>query len=136
MNSRQKFLTPYYQRHNQEYLESLGLSIACKTVLEVGSRFDDEELINLTSETIDDSTQALRGTGCRPTRPWIFKTLKNLFSFVYLTKKQPWHEEFPTDWTNLPGRNGESLSRSVFVASKTPLCNLELSTELLNYQER
>lgn len=52
------------------------------------------------------------------------------------TIKQPWHEEFPTALTNLYERNGESLSRSVFVASKTSLCNTELSTKLLNFQER
>jgi hypothetical protein len=117
-------------------LENLSLLCTEMLLLETCVSFGDEELINLTSETIDDSTQALQGKGCRPTRQWIFKALKNLFPYVYLTKTQPWHEEFPVEWANLAKSDREGLTRSVFVASKMPLYNPNLSSELLNHQER
>lgn len=126
----------YHTKTPQSVLENLTSLCTEMLLLETCVSFGDEELINLTGETIDDPTQALRGTGCRPTRSWIFKSLKNLFPFVYLTKTQPWHEEFPTDWTKPAEKNGGGFSRAVFVASKTPLSNPNLSTELLNYQER
>lgn len=126
----------YHTRNPQSVLENLASLCTEMLLLETCVSFGDEELVNLTSETIGDPTQALQGTGCRPTRPWIFKSLKNLFPFVYLTRTQPWHEEFPVDWTNPAEKNEAGLSRSVFVASRTQLCNPNLSTELLNYQGR
>lgn len=126
----------YHTKNPQSVLENLASLCNEILLLETCVSFGDKELINLTSETINDPTQALRGTGCRPTRPWVFKSLKNLFPFVYLTKSQPWHEEFPADWTNLGKKDEGGLSRSIFVASRIPLVNPNLSTELLNYQER
>lgn len=126
----------YHTRKPQVVLENLASLCTEMLLLETCVSFGDEELINLTSETLDDPTQALGGTGCRPTRLWVYKSLKNLFPFVYVTKRQPWHEEFPVDWTNTASRERGRLNRSIFVASRTDLNNLELSTELLEYQER
>lgn len=126
----------YHTREPQAALKNMASHCTEILLLETCVSLGDEEHVNLTDETIGDPTQALRGTGCRPTRPWIFKVLKNLFPYVYLTRTQPWHEEFPTDWANPTESNKGGLIRSVFVASRIPLCNPNLSTELLNYQER
>jgi hypothetical protein len=125
--------------HTSDPFAVLGkLASHCTEILllETCVSFGNEDLINLTDETIGDPTQALRGTGCRPTRPWIFKTLKNLFPYVYLTRTQPWHEEFPVDWTDPTKSKSGGLVRSVFVASRISLPNPNLSSELLDYQER
>jgi len=115
-----------------------NLSSFCSEILllETCVSFGDEKSVNLTQEKIDDPTQALKGIGCRPTRSWVFHTLKEFFPFVYVTKTQPWHEEFPIDWSTPPESRDGKLTRSVFVASRTPLDNPNLSSELLNYQER
>lgn len=125
--------------HTRKPLIALGnLASLCTEILllETCVSFGRGEHINLTSETIDDPTQALSGTGCRPTRAWIFKALMNLFPFVYITKKQPWHEEFPTDWTISMESHGGRLSRSVFIASRMPIINANLTAELIDHQEQ
>ena len=105
-------------------------------LLETCVSFGEEERINLVVENINDPTQAINGMGCRPTRAWIFKTLKQFFPFVYLTKTQPWHEEFPIDWNQPSENNNEGkLNRSVFVAAKITLCNENLSLDLIDKQE-
>lgn len=125
--------------HTSSPLLALGyMASLCSEMLllETCVSFGDEESVNLTGETINDPTQALRGTGCRPTRRWVFNALQALFPYVYLTKTQPCHEEFPVDWTCAKGEAPEGLTRSVFVASRAPLCNSNLSTVLLDYQGR
>jgi hypothetical protein len=127
----------YHTKNPGFVLENLAGFCTEMLLLETCVSFGDEELIHLTSESIDDPTQALRGTGCRPTRPWIFNSLKKLFPFVFVTKTQPWHEEFPIDWTkSTRDRDEKVLTRSVFVATKIPLRSEFLSTELSSKQER
>lgn len=87
--------------------------------------------LNPVHEDATDSTQALTGGGCRPTRSWVLIELKRWFPYVYVTRTQPNHPEFPLDWTK-PMTNG--LTRSVFVASRTPLDEKNLSTDLLDTQ--
>jgi SAM-dependent methyltransferase len=65
---------------------------------------------------------ALDGRGCRPTRSWVRQELTKSFSHVYSTLTQPWHEEFPLDWSD-DDLAGEPLIRAVFVASRSPLEN-------------
>lgn len=78
-----------------------------------------------------DSTQAVGGIGCRPTRAWVFATLRKNFKFVYQTRTQPNHPEFPLDWTvSLTG----PLSRAVFVASGQSLDEALFSPHLLDRQ--
>ena len=126
----------YHTRNPRTVLENLASLCTEILLLETCVSFGDEELIHLTAEAINDPTQALGGTGCRPTRPWIFKTLKWFFPFVYVTKTQPRHEEFPIDWNKSTEENNENkLNRSVFVASKIPLCNENLSSDLIDKQE-
>jgi hypothetical protein len=84
------------------------------------------------AEEADEATQALDGTGCRPTRRWVWDRLSELFEHVYVTATQPWHEEFPVDWT----KDHFGLIRSVFVASRQPLSSPLLSPTLLDQQTR
>jgi 2-polyprenyl-3-methyl-5-hydroxy-6-metoxy-1,4-benzoquinol methylase len=85
-------------------------------------------------EVREDYTQSVTGVACRPTRQWVFETLGRYFPFVYHTKTQPAHAEFPTDWNDLSG--APPLIRSVFVASKRPLELPTLSPTLLDVQMR
>jgi SAM-dependent methyltransferase len=90
--------------------------------------------IESVNEIHADYTQSSTGHASRPTRQWVFEELGRYFQFVYHTKTQPAHPEFPTDWNNLQGT--PPLIRSVFVASKTPLELPALSSKLLDVQSR
>ncbi len=89
--------------------------------------------VNVITEDPEEPSQAFSGKGCRPTRPWIFAELKKHFPFVYLPRTQPWHEEFPLDWTVPPKT---LLVRSVFIASRNPLANGLLAAEIPSHQTR
>src|ERR1051326_7281244 len=119
------FLWPEYQQHNVsrlQHLESLGLDLAKKSVLELGAgigdhslfylyrncrvlavetcvAFGEEPKLNNCREMSSKPSQALHGEGCRPTRKWVFDELKLHYPYVYVTRTQPRHREFPTDWT-------------------------------------
>jgi SAM-dependent methyltransferase len=79
----------------------------------------DEVALNPEAEAAHRPSQASSGLGCRPTRPWVMAELSRHFEHAYVTTTQPWHEEFPLDWSqpSEPGR----LTRSVFVASRDPI---------------
>jgi len=98
------------------------------------SRGTDSRLV-VANEAIDDPTQALDGHGCRPTRRWVWDRLTEQFPYVYLTKTQPWHEEFPIDWT-LPTLGNGQLIRSIFVASRRAIDNPSLVLTLIDKQSR
>jgi len=89
-------------------------------LLETCVSFGDEEAVNPVGEQQGDPSQAFHGTGCRPTRPWLFNRLKALFPHVYAPLTQPAHEEFPLDWTASPPKG---LTRAVFIAARRPLDN-------------
>lgn len=90
--------------------------------------------INLTEEIGSDYTQSVTNVGCRPTRKWLFEELKKYFPYVYQTRTQPDHEEFPIDWTSIGEDHG--LVRIVTVSSRKPLDNPLLSPTLLDHQVR
>ena len=104
-------------------------------LLETCVSFGDHEAINNLPEENADPTQSVFGIGCRPTRPWIFNRLRKLFSYVYVPRSQPTHEEFPIDWTN-PNPSSHSLARAVFIATRRPLLNPQLLTDLPLHQTR
>jgi hypothetical protein len=79
-------------------------------------------------------SQAISGTGCRPTRAWVHGQLSLSFPHVYVTLTQPWHPEFPLDWTI--ERDPNAVVRAVFVASREPLDNPALSEEIPDRQVR
>ncbi len=113
------------------------LSSVCSDILliETAVSFGSAEKINLTAET-SDHTQALRNVGCRPTRNWLFNSLRKHFKHVYVSKSQPWHEEFPTDWSKEPSGQTQTLSRAIFIASRSAIKNSKLSDKLLDKQTR
>ena len=94
----------------------------------------DDESVNLVVEDGENPSQALRGQGCRPTRPWVKARLAESFPYVYMTTTQPWHEEFPLDWPFVP--TPSRLTRSVFVASRSPIDSAILTTEIPSHQTR
>lgn len=105
-------------------------------LLETCVSFGSELAVNLVNEDVKNPTQAAHGIGCRPTRRWIFEELQRSFRYVYVTRTQPWHGEFPVDWTGEPPSNETGLYRSVFVASRSKLDNPYLTDTLLEKQLR
>jgi SAM-dependent methyltransferase len=79
------------------------------------------ECIDPCDEDARIPSHGLRGRGCRPTRRWVYQRLRALFPFVYMPATQPWHEEFPLDWT-APPRSG-LLTRSIYIASRQKIDN-------------
>lgn len=101
--------------------------------LETCVSFGEEEDINLVGEPQSNPTQAYSGTGCRPTRQWLFTQLKGLFKYVYLPTTQPCHEEFPLDWTTSE-KHKAGLQRAIFVASRDRIENERLTSALVLQQ--
>jgi len=95
----------------------------CRGVLLLETRvsYGDGEAVNPCQESPSNPVQSIWGRGCRPTRDWVYSQLRRNFEFVYLTRTQPFHEEFPIDWTCPPPP--DLRTRSVFVASRHPLEN-------------
>ena len=94
---------------------------------------DKGEAINTLFEPPENPAHAFDGQGCRPTRSWLMTQLKRHFQYVYATKTQPYHEEFPTDWTK-PWPNNSGLTRAVFVASRASLESDQLTEPLTEKQ--
>jgi SAM-dependent methyltransferase len=90
--------------------------------------------IDPAGEDRHDPTKAVSGTGCRPTRLWVFLALRERFAHVYVPSTQPNHEEFPTDWTTM--QQAHPFTRAVFIASRRPVENDGLVTELPDRQVR
>jgi len=91
------------------------------------------EAINPVAEDVALGSQSFHGGGCRPTRPWLFNRLKELFPFVYMPATQPSHEEFPVDWTVAPAHQ---TTRAVFMASRRRLDLPLLRDDLPDRQQR
>jgi hypothetical protein len=89
-------------------------------LLESCVSFGEGAHINLVAEPGQNPSQAFDGVGCRPTRGFVFEELRKHFAFVYTTRTQPSHPEFPLDWT-APKKHMAMLARAIFVASHVPL---------------
>jgi SAM-dependent methyltransferase len=125
----------YHLRTPKESLEFMARNCKTLLLLETCVSFGADEQINPVAEAIDNPTQAVSGTGCRPTRLWIFNRLREQFRHVYVPRTQPNHSEFPIDWT-APDLHRDSLSRAIFIASRVPLDNPLLADELIDRQHR
>ncbi len=88
-------------------------------LLETCVSTEDHLSVSTVEELKEVGSQAISGTGCRPSRHWVFAELGKHFSYVYTTVTQPWHLEFPTDWDAVPP--DAPFTRAVFVASRAPL---------------
>jgi hypothetical protein len=103
-------------------------------LLETRVTLDDGLGVDAVREDRQDPTKAFSGTGCRPTRRWVFSALRERFAHVYVPTTQPNHEEFPTDWT--VSDQAHPFTRAVFVAARRPLDNPMLVTDLPDRQSR
>jgi hypothetical protein len=115
----------------------IGLSVlqrSCRRLLllETCVSLGDDSRIVFVEEPAENPSQALGAVGCRPTRRWVYEQLKDRFAHVYIPRTQPWHEQFPADWTS----GADGLTRAVFVASTQALENDLLVNELLEQQAR
>lgn len=126
--------TLYHLQRPAEAIAFMSKHCSGMLLLETCVSRGDTEEINLVSELEEDQSQSIHGMGCRPTRPWVFNRLKEQFSYVYMPTTQPWHEEFPLRW-DIAASPGV-LTRSVFIASRTPLTVPGLVEEIPSVQVR
>ncbi len=127
--------TLYHLSRPLQALEFLSRCCSGMLLLETCVSYGDREELKLVPERAYSPSQAVSGQGCRPTRPWIYARLKGFFEYVYLPTTQPWHEEFPLDWTSRPSTTA-GLTRAVFVASRQPLSNPLLDETIPSRQVR
>lgn len=125
----------YHLSNPEEALAFLSRNAKRILFLETCVSYGQEEAINLVAETQSDPTQATSGVGCRPTRSWLFGELKSLFEYVYIPVTQPFHNEFPVDWSATP-EGSVSFQRAVFVASREKINNEMLVSHLMRQQAR
>lgn len=124
-----------YHLSNPARLFASTSRVGNRLLLETCVSFGDEGRTNGCEEDRAIFSQALHGKGCRPTRQWIFEKLKLQYEYVYATKTQPRHPEFPTEW-DAPDNLRQPLSRAVFIASHSSISNPNLLTELPDRQVR
>lgn len=104
------------------------LSKSCKEGIIISTCVDPVKT-QFVFENENDPTQSVDGLGFRPTRKWVMNELSNYFKYVYVSRKQPDHPEFPLDWSVSPKPN--TLIRAVFIGSHTPLSTDSWSNTLL-----
>lgn len=124
----------YHLEQPGNLLQFVGEACNGFAILETCVAPDRGRSVNLVEEESANFTQSSTGRGCRPARRWIFEELGRYFPFVYHTRTQPSHPEFPINWNDIPKIT--QVIRSVFVASKRSFELPSLSSELLDVQER
>lgn len=125
--------TLYHLSRPDAAIAYLGSRCTGLMLVETCVSFGERDALHPEPEATWCASQAV-ASGCRPTRPWVWNRLSEHFAHVYVTTTQPWHEEFPLDWSsNAPA---ERLTRAVFVASRTPLDLPTLSPRLVPRQSR
>lgn len=124
----------YHLCHPAKALAFLARHCQKMLLLETCVSYGSESQLNPCSEDAAIPTQSLSGSGCRPTRSWVYQNLAQHFEYVYIPRTQPYHREFPCDWTIPPPSPG--LTRAIFIASRQPLENPILTPELLVRQVR
>jgi hypothetical protein len=121
------------------HLETPGKLLACMgevcdgiAIVETCVSPESGSKVEVVEEVDEDYTQSSTGHGSRPTRQWVFEKLREFFPYVYQTRSQPVHPEFPVNWSDVSG--APPLIRAVFVGSKRPLELPSLSPEITNQQ--
>ena len=110
----------YHTTDPDRVLRLLADRCAGLLLLETCVSFGDDDAINPVKEDARQPTQSFDGGACRPSRPWVFSRLRELFPFVYVPATQPVHPEFPLDWTT-PSSSPTGLTRAVFIGSRHAL---------------
>lgn len=95
----------------------------------------DVEDIYPVKEDAGNPTWAFSGEACRPSRVWVFNRLKKHFEHVYMPLTQPNHPHFPIHWEGLVP-DEKVLTRSIFIASRTPIAHPLLAGKIPMMQER
>lgn len=119
----------YHLPNPSEAIELFAQRCSGLLLLETCVSMGNDDAMNPISEPVENPTQAYDGAGCRPSRKWVMRTLKSHFNYVYITKTQPAHDEFPLVW-NKPNKSATGLSRTIFVASRRKLDNANLKSRL------
>jgi SAM-dependent methyltransferase len=102
-------------------LESMAAHCSGVLLLETVVSFGTDDALNRLAEPQLVPIQSFHGTGCRPTRLWVFNRLKALFPHVYVPATQPADPKtFPLDWTGEPPGD---MTRAIFVASRSAISN-------------
>jgi hypothetical protein len=104
-------------------------------LLETCVSLGDHEAINPIVENVNIASQSYHGGACRPTRPWLFNRLRELFAHVYVPATQPASAEFIPDWS-VPPPPEQPLMRAVFIGSRQPLTGPLLLDHLPPRQQR
>lgn len=122
----------YHLRDPEAAIRFMSQSASGVLLLETCVSFGDHEAMNPVPEDALVHSQATSGTGCRPTRPWVLRRLREQFPHVYIPRTQPASDEFPVDWSAATSR--APLTRAIFVASRKPIDSVMLTEELLARQ--
>jgi len=93
------------------------------------SIYDGEPRCEERTEFVDIN-QGIYPIACTPSRSWFMKELGQHFPHVYVSRKQPENQYFPTAWPIKAG----CIGRAVFVASRKRLSTRLLSKKLLKRQ--
>lgn len=112
----------YHLKNVERAIERLAEICTGQILLETCVSMGSHDEILFLKDFISNN-QAVSGVGCRPTRLWVMNRLRKHFGYAYITKTQPDHTDFPSDW-DCPDTN--LLYRSIFIGSKVPLENHEL----------
>ena len=124
----------YHLKNPAKALEFMSRWCLRMFLLETCVSFGKEDMVNPCEEDLAKPTQSVSGGGCRPTRRWIYNELRRHFEFVYLPISQPYHEEFPIDWTSPPST--QSLTRAVFIGSRMQIDDERFTAEIPMVQIR
>lgn len=123
----------YHLSYPERAIEFMGRASTGLLLIQTCVSRGSEEALNPVEEDARDPSQSISGRGCRPTRAWVLARLRDHFPYAYVTATQPWHPEFPLDWTR---DSGESFTRAVFVASRTAIESGTLVDQPLDHQVR
>jgi cyclopropane fatty-acyl-phospholipid synthase-like methyltransferase len=94
----------------------------------------NEDVVTYVPRNATDVRASITGSGCFPTRRWVFNRLREHFEHVYLTLTQPSYDRFLLCWRGpLPER---PQHRVIFVASRLPLASALLVEDIPDIQYR
>lgn len=112
----------YHLSTPSEFLQNVSTKVKEFIIIETAiSNATSDNSINIVDESNGDNAQALNGFGCRPTRKFLWDTLKSIYPYVYMPVVQPNHADFPKSYTN------GGTQRMILIGSKIPLNNNMLS---------
>jgi hypothetical protein len=125
--------TLYHLGHPDVALKNLASMCKGFLIMSTCVSRNTDSSVNLINENSDSKNQSSTGVGCRPTRKWIIEELKKYFKYVCISKMQPNHEDYPSNWNNWSG-----TSRAVFLATndESVIDSSKWSVDLLDIQEK